>query len=51
MEQSLKEKIIKECGRIEEDTEHSFKAHYNATEFWSHINLLLGLPAALILLS
>jgi hypothetical protein len=48
MEQPIKEKIIKECGRIEEDTEHSSKAHYNAAEFWSHINLLLGLPAALL---
>jgi len=48
MDSGLKPKIISECKRIEEDTEHSFKAHYNAAEFWSHINLLLGLPAALL---
>lgn len=48
MEQSLKEKIVKECARIEEDAEHSFKSHYNAADFWSNINLLLGLPAALL---
>ena len=48
MEAKLKEKISNECARIEEDSEHSFKGHYNAAEFWGHINLLLGLPAALL---
>ncbi|USI29667.1 SLATT domain-containing protein [Alteromonas macleodii] len=48
MEQSLHNKIFKECARIEEDSEHSFKAHYNAAEFWANINLILGLPAALL---
>jgi hypothetical protein len=48
MDSDLKSKIINECKRIEEDTEHSFKAHYNAAEFWSNLNLLLGLPAALL---
>ncbi|MBD1389259.1 SLATT domain-containing protein [Neiella sp. HB171785] len=48
MDSDLKEKIAKECVRIEEDSEHSFKSHYNAAEFWSGINLWLGLPAALL---
>lgn len=48
MDADLKSKIINECKRIEEDTEHSCKAHYNAAEFWSNLNLLLGLPAALL---
>lgn len=48
MEPKLKEKISNECARIEEDSEHSFKSHYNAAEFWGNINLLLGLPAALL---
>lgn len=41
------EKISKECKRIEEDTLHSFKSHYNSADFWSKVNLGLGLPAAL----
>ena len=48
MDQSVKESIIKECLRIEEDTEHSFKSHYNASAKWSKINLWLGLPAAIL---
>ncbi|NVJ62407.1 MAG: SLATT domain-containing protein [Gammaproteobacteria bacterium] len=48
MDSSVTEKIIAECKRIEEDTEYSFKAHYNASVFWSRVNLALGLPAALL---
>ncbi|MGB0833915.1 MAG: SLATT domain-containing protein [Psychrobium sp.] len=48
MDADLTSKIISECKRVEEDTEHSFKSHYNAAEFWSNINLFLGLPAALL---
>lgn len=46
--EDLKQSISAECKRIEEDAEHSFKAHFNSAEFWSHINLSLGLPAALL---
>lgn len=42
----LIEKIKDECRRIEEDTEHSFKGHYNSAVFWSNLNLILGLSAA-----
>lgn len=48
MDPSVKESVIKECLRIEEDTEHSFKSHYNASASWSKINLWLGLPAAIL---
>lgn len=48
LEKYLKDKITNECARIEEDSEHSFKSHYNAAEFWANINLILGLPAALL---
>tara|TARA_R110002072_G_scaffold301462_1_gene481227 strand:- start:6148 stop:6672 length:525 start_codon:yes stop_codon:yes gene_type:complete len=46
--EELKKSIIAESNRIEEDAEHSFKGHFNSAEFWSHINLALGLPAALL---
>lgn len=46
-EELLLQKIEDECRRIEEDTEHSFKGHYNSAEFWGHMNLILGLAAAL----
>lgn len=48
MECSIKEKIANESSRIEEDSEHSFKAHYNASDKWGRTNLALGLLAALI---
>lgn len=48
LEKFLKDKISNECARVEEDSEHSFKSHYNAAEFWANINLILGLPAALL---
>lgn len=47
-EELIIQKIENECRRIEEDAEHSFKAHYNAAEFWSSANLMLGLPAAVL---
>lgn len=40
--------IHDECLRIEEDAEHSFKGHFNASAFWAGINLWLGLPAAVL---
>lgn len=46
IEETLQKKIVDECHRIEEDAEHSSKSHYNAAEFWSNVNLILGLPSA-----
>lgn len=47
VDELLIQKIEDECRRIEEDTEHSFKAHYNSAEFWGNVNLILGLSAAI----
>lgn len=44
----LKHNIAAEARRIEEDTEHSTKAHYNAADRWGRYHLYLGLPAAVI---
>lgn len=43
----LVNKLADEAGRVEEDTEHSFKGHYNAAERWARYHLWIGLPAAL----
>ena len=44
----LKTKLIAEACRIEEDTEHSAKGHYNAASRWGHCHLWIGLPSAVI---
>ena len=41
-------KLADEANRIEEDTEHSFKGHYNAAARWARYHLWIGLPAALV---
>ena len=41
-------KLADEASRVEEDTEHSFKGHYNAATRWARYHLLIGLPAALV---
>lgn len=41
-------KLADEASRVEEDTEHSFKGHYNAASRWARYHLWLGLPAALV---
>jgi len=40
-------KLADEASRVEEDTEHSFKGHYNAASRWGRYHLWIGLPAAL----
>ena len=42
----LKTKLITEAFRIEEDTEHSAKGHYNAASRWGRYHLWIGLPSA-----
>jgi hypothetical protein len=40
--------IAAECERIEEDAEHSGKAHFNAAASWARVHLWLGLPTAVL---
>lgn len=44
----LHTKLTNEAQRIEEDTEHSAKGHYNAAARWAKYHLWLGLPSAVI---
>ena len=41
-------KLSAEAHRIEEDTEHSAKGHFNAAERWGRFHLAIGLPAAVL---
>lgn len=41
-------KLAAEAKRVEEDTEHSFKGHYNAAARWARYHLCIGLPSALL---
>jgi hypothetical protein len=41
-------RLAAEAARIEEDTEHSFKSHYNAAARWAGYHLWIGLPSALV---
>lgn len=41
-------RLAAEAQRIEEDTEHSFKGHYNAAARWARYHLWIGLPSALL---
>tara|TARA_R110001599_G_scaffold263015_1_gene463605 strand:- start:1102 stop:1605 length:504 start_codon:yes stop_codon:yes gene_type:complete len=41
-------KIIAEAKRIEEDSEHSAKGHFNASNRWAGYHLRIGLPAAVL---
>lgn len=36
--------ITTECKRIEEDSEHSAKRHFNAACLWSWVHYLIGIP-------
>lgn len=41
-------KLSAEAHRIEEDSEHSAKGHFNAAERWGRYHLAIGLPAAIL---
>ncbi|WOA30906.1 SLATT domain-containing protein [Alloalcanivorax xenomutans] len=41
-------KLAAEAHRIEEDTEHSAKGHFNAAERWGRYHLAVGLPSAVL---
>jgi len=45
---NLKDKLIVEAQRIEEDAEHSAKGHFNAADRWAGYHLWIGLPSAVI---
>lgn len=47
MEQSKKRPISDECERIEEDTLHSAKSHFNAEARWHCIHLVITVGTAL----
>lgn len=42
--ESIREKIIKEAKRVEEDSLHSAKGHFVAASFWMNFHLWIGVP-------
>lgn len=44
----LQTNLIAEARRIEEDSEHSAKGHFNAADRWGRYHLCIGLPAAIL---
>ena len=44
----LKHAIADESKRIEEDSLHSMKGHFNSGSLWGKVNLILGLPSAIL---
>lgn len=44
----FKEQIRREALRIQEDTEHTFKAHFVAAERWGKLNLRLGVSSIIL---
>jgi len=44
----IKEKLIDEAKRIEEDSLYSAKGHFEAANKWRNIHLWLGLPTAVL---
>jgi hypothetical protein len=40
--------IIKEADRINEDSEHSAKSHFEAARIWGNFNLCIGVPATIL---
>jgi len=48
MNMDLLEEYKSEAGRIEEDSIHSSKAHYNASDRWGYVHLWIGIPNAIL---
>lgn len=46
--QTIKEKIMKEARRVEEDSLYSAKGHFIAASFWSNFHLWMGVPTAVL---
>jgi hypothetical protein len=47
MVDGLRDALVREAKRVEEDCTYSSKAHYNAAGAWSYAHLCTGLPAAI----
>jgi len=48
MSDRIKNKLILEAKRIEEDALYSFKGHHNAAESWKCVHYWVGIPTAII---
>jgi hypothetical protein len=46
--EDIKDRIIEEALRIEEDVNHSARSHFVAANRWAKYHLRIGLPSALI---
>lgn len=47
-EEDIKQAIIAETHRIEEDSLHSMKGHFNAGALWAKVHLILGIPSVIL---
>lgn len=47
-EEHLVRAIIAETHRIEEDSLHSMKGHFNAGAVWARVHLVLGIPSVIL---
>ena len=48
IEPTIIEALRNEAWRIEEDTEHSAKRHFNTCDLWSGLHYALGIPATVL---
>lgn len=48
MNDEILEEYRKEALRIEEDSIHSAKGHYNAADRWRYCHLWIGIPSSLL---
>jgi hypothetical protein len=44
---NVRQELYKELRRIEEDSLYSMKGHFNAADFWSKINIFMGVTGAI----
>ena len=45
---NIKDKILIEGRRVEEDSLYSSKGHFYAAQFWTNFHLWIGIPAAVL---
>jgi hypothetical protein len=48
MDNEILKEYKAEAARIEEDSIHSAKGHYNAADRWRHVHLWIGIPNAIL---
>jgi len=48
VENMIKENLIKEARRVEEDSLYSAKGHFVAANFWTNFHLWIGVPTAIL---